>query len=300
MLLLGSAVALAACDGSKQQLSALKRSDSLRSDSLVAMKNELLNEVMTSTQFITEINSSLAKARALQNEKQQLVTQTGSEAEVNRIREERKVVLGRIHRLVARLDSVEGRLDATRARARSLASRDSTLMRQVAQYERTIADFRSQVEQQRVEYQTVIDRQNAQIAELTQVNTQLASERQALTDTVTHLVSEQNTVYYIAGTKDELLKKGVLVEEGSKRFMVLGGRSVQPARAMDVSAFTRIDRMRDSVITLPAGEYKILTRQNQQFAAPFSAKGSKIAGGLKIQAPERFWESSRFLILLRS
>lgn len=302
LVLLGSIAALAACDGaSSEQRLANARSDSVGSDSVMAMKNELLNEVMTSTQFITEINAALAKAKALQDQnQQQLATSGGSEAELNRVRDERRMILGRIQTLVARLDSAEARLEDTRARARSLARRDSNLTRQVAQYERTIANFRKQVQEQRVTYQAVIDSQNVQIAELSTANTQLAEQRQALTDTLTELVTQQNTVYYVAGTKDELMKKGILVEEGGRRFLLVGSRPVHPARALDTTSFVRIDRLRDSVITLPAGEYQILTRQNQQFAAPFSASKGKIAGGLKIQQPERFWETSKFLILLRT
>jgi hypothetical protein len=303
LVVLGSVVALAACttkDSSKEQLKVLAHADSVRSDSLVAMKNELLNEVMASTQFISDINGSLARARALQDEKSKLVTQAGSEAELNKAKEERKLVVTKIAHLVARLDSVESRLESTRARARSLSKRDSSLLHQVAQYEKTLTEFRGQVERQRAEYQTIIDHQNTQITELSTTNTQLVAVKEALADTVGQMTTEKNQAYYVIGTKEELIKKGVLVEEGGKRFVVLGGRSIQPARTFDVSAFTRIDRTRDSVIALPAGEYRILTRQNSEFAAPFSAKKGKIAGGLKISQPERFWETSRFLILMRS
>jgi hypothetical protein len=302
LLILGSLAALAACDvKTKEQIHTLARTDSLRADSIVAMKNELLNEVVGSTQFLSDINSTLARARALQDQKdKQLVTQSGGEVELNKTREERKAVLGKIQLLVARLDSSEARIASLRERAARLTKQDATLNRQVAQYEKSIADVRAQVEQQRTEFQGIIDKQNTQITQLTESNTQLSTQRQALTDTVSTLVTEKNTAYYVIGTKDELIKKGVLVEEGSKRFWVLGGRNIQPARTFDVSTFTRIDRTKDSVIALPAGEYQILTRQNAQFAAPFSVKGQKIAGGLKISQPEQFWEPSKFLILLRS
>jgi len=46
-------VVLAACDSqTKTQLRTLAKADSLRTDSLVSIKNELLNEVMASTQFV--------------------------------------------------------------------------------------------------------------------------------------------------------------------------------------------------------------------------------------------------------
>jgi len=50
-----SVAALAACDTKAgQELRTLAHVDSLRRDSLVSIKNELLNEVMTSTQFVSD------------------------------------------------------------------------------------------------------------------------------------------------------------------------------------------------------------------------------------------------------
>src|SRR3954464_3234893 len=50
-----------ACDRGK--LRELARVDSLRSDSLVRIKDEMLNEVMTSTQFVNDLNSEIAKLK---------------------------------------------------------------------------------------------------------------------------------------------------------------------------------------------------------------------------------------------
>ena len=59
---------LAACDpqaGSK--LKALAHADSLRTDSLISIKNDLLNEVMSSTQFVNDLNNEISKLKAKQN-----------------------------------------------------------------------------------------------------------------------------------------------------------------------------------------------------------------------------------------
>ena len=120
-----------------------------------------------------------------------------------------------------------------------------------------------------------------------------------LTDTVHELTNEKNTAYYVIGTKDQLVKDGILVEEGHKRFMLLGGRPTSPARDLDTTKFTKIDRMRDTVIDFPAGEYTIFSRQNPAYASPLATKGGKIAGGLKIDQPERFWQPSKFLIIVK-
>jgi len=89
------------------------------------------------------------------------------------------------------------------------------------------------------------------------------------------------------------------VAEGSKRFLLVGSRKIEPARQLDPAAFTKIDRLADRKIQLPDGNYEIVSRQNPAFAG-VNAKEAKIAGSLEIQQPEQFWAPSRFLILVRS
>lgn len=289
---------IVACDaGARDGQNAMSSFDSLRQDSLVAMKNDLLNEVMTSAQFINEINAELSKARALQASGG---PELSSESEMARVQSEQKAVVGKIQHLVARLDSVEGHVATLRQRAQSLSKKDAQLVTQVAEYEKTIQGLRATLDQQGVDYKAIIDKQNEQIALLQSDNVRLAGERAALSDTVGQLTVERNTAYYIIGTKDELVDKGVLVEEGGRRFLVFGGRDVEPARALDPASFTRIDKIRDRVITLPDGEYKILSRQDPTFVSPFAIKDGKLSGGLRIDQPDEFWRNSRFLILVKS
>ena len=305
-LLVPCLVLLAACDTkSKDQLRTLAHADSLRTDSLVSIKNDLLNEVMTSTQFVNGINDEMAKLKARRPAK--LTSKVTAESDAAAIKEERAAVMERIKAMVARLDSSENRVASLRSRVAKLAQHDSTLVAQVAAYEKNIQDLRQTVERQKSEYEAIIATQKTQIASLTSKvdtmtteNTKLTSEKTALFDTVTHLSSELNTVYYVIGTKSDLVKQGILVEEGHKRFVVLGGRTVSPARELDPSKFTKIDRLRDRSIAFPEGQYTIFTRQSLNFASPMVARDGKISGGLKIDEPEQFWGPSKFLIIVKS
>lgn len=295
-----SAVALAACDnGAKQQLATISHVDSLRVDSLGNVRKDLLEEVMTSTQFVNEINTELAKARALAAQDEKNV-KLDNNSEMQAVNDERKRVVAKISHLVARLDSVQTRLASTRRQAQALSKKDSTLLEQVATYEKSIADLQASAAQERGNFQKQIDQQNTQIAMLNgQVDT-LNHVKADLTGQVNDLTGEKNTAYYVVGTRDELIKKGVLVAEGQKRFLLVGSRNIQPARQLDPSAFTKIDRLSDRKINLPEGNYEILSRQNPTYAAPAQVKDGKIAGALEIQQPEQFWAPSRFLILVRS
>lgn len=293
-----AAAALAACNGEvKQQLATVQHTDSLRVDSLSNIRKELLEEVMTSTQFVNQINTELAKAKALSST---TPAQLETNAEVSQVNEERKRVMLKITHLVARLDSVQTRVASLRSRVSQLSQKDSALVAQVAAYEKTIGDLQASAEKQRADFQGVIDKQNTQIASLNSTVDTLTHVKMALTDTVGQLTTEKNTAYYIVGTKDELVQKGILVEEGHKRFFLVGGRKTEPARNLDPASFTKIDRLSNRTISLPDGEYEIWSRQDPTYAQPQTSKDGKISGGLTIDQPERFWGPSRFLIIVRS
>jgi hypothetical protein len=303
-LALTALVALAACDtAAKRQIA---QSDSARGDSIVRIKDEMLNEVMASTKFVNDLNTEIAK---LKNPPKAGLAVAGnnSESQRSQVKADREAVTERVRELVARLDSSEARIASLRARAASLSKRDGQLVEQVALYEKTIADMRDAADRQRGEMQAIIDEQGTKIVALTSKvdtvtldNVRLAGERAALTDTVGRLTTEKNKVYYVAGTRDELIKKGVLVEEGSRKVLGLfGSRPVAPARKLDPALFTSLDRLRDRTIKLPEGEYKVVTRQDLSFTTPVERKEDRVAGALQIDAPEQFWEPSKFLVLVR-
>lgn len=293
-----SAAAVVGCNTeTKQQLATIAKVDSLRVDSLSAVRGELMQELTASTEFVTAINRELAKVRALTNGKNAKLETT---SEMNATNEQRKAIVARITHLVARLDSVQNRLASTRARVSQLTKEDSVLVMRVAEYEKSINELQQAAAKERAEFQNVINEKATEIASLNSRVDTLTTVRAALVDTVNTLTTEKNTAYYVVGTRDELIEKGVLVAEGGKRFFLLGGRTVVPARQLDPADFSKIDRLHDRNIPLPAGEYQILSRQNVSFAKAQAEKDGKIAGGLTIEQPEQFWENSRFLIIVRS
>jgi len=300
LVILSTAVlaALSACDnGVKQQYATLAHTDSVHVDSLSNVQKQLMEEVMTSTQFVNEINSEIAKARSLDTKK---TVALDNNSELTAVNEERKLVVARITKLVAQLDQVQGRLASTRKQAASLSQKDSTLLLQVAQYEKTVADMQASAEAQRTDMQKTIDQQTVQIASLNSRVDTLSQVRTALVDTVGQLTNEKNTAYYVIGTREELVKQGILVPEGSKRFFLVGSRAIEPARQLDTSKFTKIDRLTDRTIKLPDGEYEILSRQDPSFTAPLTRKDGKLSGTITIDQPEKFWAPSRYLIIVRS
>jgi hypothetical protein len=295
---LAAATIIAGCNTETQQkLATVSHADSVHVDSLSKVRKDLMDEVMASTGFVTDINRELSKARSLLS-KQEPQLETSNE--MTATNEQRKLIVARITHLVARLDSVQNRLATARSRVTQLTKQDSALVQQVAAYEKSIADLQASAQKEREDLQAVITKQTGEIASLNSRVDTLNTVKVALTDTVNQLTTQKNTVYYVVGTRDELIKKGVLVAEGGKRFVVLGGRHIVPARTLDPASFSKIDRLTDRTIKLPEGEYEIMSRQNVSFAKAQAAKDGKISGALTIEQPEQFWATSPFLIIVRS
>lgn len=265
--------------------------------SLAAEKDSLITEVLETSKFVNGVNEELAKARTA------LVTtavtpESGTPAE--RDRAARAAALERVQALVGRLNETEQRLEQSTQRARSLSGRNSTLLKQIEEYKVSIDSLQATAMRTETELRSVIDSQSVQIAGLSQELDTVRTENVALKDTVTNLTQYKNTVYYVAGTEEELLEKGIVVKEG-KKFLFFGGRQLHPARTLDSSVFTPLDKTMVTAIDLPdEHQYKLVSRQDMTAVDSTTLKDGKIAGELRIAAPETFWAPSKYLILVQN
>jgi hypothetical protein len=269
-----------------------------------AQKDSLLTEVLETTQFVTDVNGELAKAKSL------AAANASSDPGLpgaRKDREDRKAALARVQAVIAKLNESESKLAETEARAKSSRQRNARLLAQIETYKKTIDDLRTTAEAQKADFESQLAAANTQIATLAgRVDTlttekgQLESVKAALSDTVVNLTAYKNTVYYAAGTKDELMKKGIITKEGSK-FLVFGGTRLEPARNLSPESFTAIDKTTNTSIPLPRTDkkYKIVSRQSPTYLAQGVAKDGKISGTLEIAQPEAFWSASKYLILVQ-
>jgi hypothetical protein len=262
-----------------------------------AQKDSLLTEVLETTQFVSDLNSELAKAKVVS------LGSAGSDpgvpgAELDR--EERKATLERIQQVIARLNESEAKLTQTENRAKNAKIRNARLLAQIATYKQTIEDLKTAAEQQRSEQEAIIADQRTQIATLAGQVDNLNLQTASLRDTVGHLTAYKNRVYYAVGTKDELLHNGVVTKEGSK-FLIFGGTRLEPARKPNLDAFTMIDKTQTLSIPLPRTDknYKIVSRQSPEYLTGEVSENGKVRGVLEIASPEEFWSASKYLILVQ-
>jgi hypothetical protein len=262
-----------------------------------AQKDSLLTEVLETTQFVSDLNSELAKAKVA-------ALEIGGDRGVpgaQQDKAERQATLAKIRQVIERLNESEAKLTETEKRVKNAKIQNARLLAQIATYKQTIEDLKTAAEQQRAETEAIIADQRSQIATLAGRVDTLSWEKGWLIDTVAHLTAYKNRVYYAVGTKDELIKSGVVTKEGSK-FLFFGGTRLEPARRPNLDAFTMIDKTQTLSIPLPRTDkkYKIVSRQSPDFLAGDINEKGEVKGVVEIGSPEEFWSASKYLILVQN
>ena len=290
-------LAIVGCDRSKPEL----EKTLAQVQQISAEKDSLLKDVMQTSQFIADVNTQLASVKS-RNAGKPTVGKAGEMESNLSPAQQRDAIKTKVKELTDRLNESESRLSASRKRVADLTANNTGLTAQLAAYDSTIAAFKKITDNQRAEIASLTEQLNALTGENTQLKAdkvQLVTEKTDLSAEKDKLTVERNTVYYVIGTKDELLKKHVIEQTGG----TLGlGKTQVPARDLNPSDFTSIDKTKVSEIAFPAADkaYKIITRQDVGALETAPDKDGRIKGGLKIKDAEKFWGASKYLILIQS
>jgi PBP1b-binding outer membrane lipoprotein LpoB len=256
----------------------------------VAQRDTMLQEMAQTARFIGEITAELAKVQSRER-----LASAKIQSESPRTAQ-RDTLLWQVRDVVARVQQGEARLREARRRINALTATSDSLKTQL---QGTV----TQLEQALAAHRETIAALNAEIEDLRHQNEQLAAKTVALADTV----SAMSRAYYVIGTKEDLVRRGIVVEEGGSRVLfVFGkrGKTLQPVRDLPVSEFNSIDSRSVTEIPLPdpSAEYRIASRQSPEYlATPPDDKGLlRGTAALRIAEPDKFWLPSRFLIIVKS
>jgi len=233
---------LVACDpGAKARAAATAdslatlRTQLAEAEQGVQQRDAIMNELAQTAKLVNAIDSSLSSVKGL---KPGSVKPRGASDDPWSARHDS---------LLAKVEGVTKLLEQSRSRVATLTRNNGSLEGKLRDYQQAIAALEGTVERQKVE----IAAYAATVDSLRQVGTVLAQERDAVRDTLTGERDVANTVYYVVGNKKELLQRDVVDEEGNKRFMLVGGRTLVPSRTLDRTAFATADQRQELVITLP-------------------------------------------------
>jgi hypothetical protein len=248
---------------------------------LNAQKDSLSHIVDDADTFAAQIDSQISKVKGLKAKKGKRRGEIESPMEEQM--QARKELLLRVSALVERARSTASQLNEAQQREKALLEDNARLRERADSAEAAIAELTASVE-----------RQAETIAALT-------ARADSLEVVVNEVRASQSKAYYIIGSTDELLKKGVIVREGGANLLVARvGRTVVPAREFDRQLFTAIDTREVQEIQVPdtSRRYMIVSRQSLDNAEVADRDKSTFRGTLKITNAPQFWASSPYLIIV--
>jgi outer membrane murein-binding lipoprotein Lpp len=155
----------------------------------------------------------------------------------------------------------------------------------------------------------LLDKLKASLQEREESIAQLKGDIQGLEQTVaeqTRLVGERErtideqrkqlkTVFYVAGTREELEKMGIITEEGGFLWGLLGSTTTL-AGSMDLKAFTPVDRDEMQTIHVQGKVEDILPRRKPETYA--TAEAGPGGTEIRILEPEQFWQGRPLVVVL--
>ena len=255
---------------------------------LTAQRDSVSRVLGDADAFIGKIDSSISRVKGLASTSRAV---RGSEGPLEDQVRQRKAMLRRVDALVERARETAKQVSALKQREKQLLAENgqlkdslsATSQRLIADAQQ-IADLTGTIEQQA---QTIAAMQ----ARLDDFDKQLATERTAA-----------SRAYYVIGTEDELVQKGVIVREGGTNLLIKRvGRTLVPAREMNKEAFTPIDTRAVHEIGVPdtTKRYQIVSRQSLDDVKVGARDGTSFRGSLEIPDAERFWSPSRYLIIVQ-
>lgn len=286
-------LALASSGRQKDSLIFLKDSLLAARQRQISEQSALIGDAATSARLMSEINGSLAKVRNLEVKRDTAQPESG----VTTASSELATLQRKVDAVVARLNSAEARVRQMRQDRTKHAEWDSTQVTQLRTYERSIAELRAGVEQQQQEITMLA----ARVDSLSQANLVLASRNDSVVAVNRAMAARDDSVFVVIGTEQELRDKGIVRREGGTKFFFGRGKALVPARSLERSAFQVISKKRDLDITLPASdkEYQVVSRHDLAYTSASASKNQRVRGALQITDPERFWSSSKYLILVQ-
>jgi hypothetical protein len=260
-------------------------------DSLLALKerqlsfqSQMIGDAATSARLISEIEADLSKARIQVKDDRKL--ESGVESASDKL----VLVQKKVDAVLSRLTASETRIRRMREDSAARTMLNATQAAQILEYEKSISELRLSVENQ-----------GREIALLSVAVDSMGRENVALSAKNSAMSAHEDSVFVAIGTEKELTAKGVIRREGGTLLLFGRGKTIVPARTLELADFQVMSKSRDLTIALPQTdkEYRVVSRQNLEYTDSLNRKHTMVKGALQVTDPEKFWAPSKFLILVQ-
>jgi hypothetical protein len=252
---------------------------------LASQKDSLTRVVLDADAFLGQMDSAITSVKRLPRTRRKASDPLADQLQA------RKDMQARVNALVTRAKQTATQLAEIQRKQLETETTNAALKQQLAEQAKKIEDDAQLI----VDLGATIERQNNQIATLEARLDSVATE-------VRTLGTKHYKAYYVIGTEQELIDKGLVAKEGGTRLLVVRtGRTLVPARVLNPEAFTAIDQRQTRTIQVPdtTRRYRIVSRQSLDAADVPWRDATSFKGHLKIVKTDEFWAPSRFLILVK-
>jgi regulator of replication initiation timing len=257
-------------------------------EKLAAQRDSVSRVLGDADSFIGQIDKSISRVKGLPAGEH---PKRGSESGIEDQLQQRKNMLRRVDALVARARETSRQVTELQDHQSQLLAENGKL---TAETQR-LRDSVDAAVRRMAEMDASLDQQAKTIAALEARIDDLGKEISAAR-------TAYSRAYYVIGTESELIEKGVVVKEGGTNLLIRRiGRTLVPARELPKDVFTTIDTRDVHTIDIPdtTRKYQIVSRQSLDDAKVGMRDGAYFRGPLEIPEADRFWSSSRYLIIVQ-
>ncbi len=293
------ATTLFACNGDK--LNDLEKRNQMLSDQTV-LQDSLLNDFMKA---FNDFEDNLA----LIKEKEALISMESGE---NELRPDQK------ERILEDIQMINDLLDQNRTLISELTAQVEASDSKIKNFRGVVARLNSDLKARDAEINTMkedlvalnfeketlnrrvdtLRRTTENLTTLTNTQAEILTEKETKIQKKEETIAEQtarlNAGFYVAGTEKELLEMNILKKEGG----VIGlGRTPKLSENFDPNAFTRVDITDFQNLPVDTKKAKVITTHPVGSYAMHETDNGKV-GSLEITNPEKFWQASRYLVVV--
>lgn len=202
-------------------------------------------------------------------------------------------------RINAHIQAINSLMDENRKTISELRSKLKRSSNKSKKLEQAVANLTEQLAQKDAELATLNEKLNAMNAEIAQLRSSMDTLHllnRSQSETIAHHTEVMHTAYYLVGRSKDLAEAKIIDKKGG----LLGiGKTASLNADFDRSRFTKIDYTKMTTIPVNSDKVKIITNHpSSSYTLEKDSKDKSFVKNIVITDPEKFWSSSKYLVVV--
>lgn len=255
-------------------------------DSLIALLNERNESINDFINTFNEVESNLDSVAI----KQQIISVNTDKPGEMKPNQKTK-----INSEIAAINSL---MDQNRKKLAELTKKLKNSSSKNAGLEKTIATLTNQIATKDAELVALNDKLNSLSVEVAQLQTSvtiLTEDNSVKSQDIAAKTTALHTAYYVVGKSKDLQDAKIIDKKGG----LLGiGRTSQLSKDFDNSKFTKIDYTQTGNISINSEINIITNHPSDSYTLEKDDKNKNLVKNIVITNPEKFWSTSKYLVVI--